>query len=69
MGGYVEELLVTNAAENVLARALGLEENPTPNEFDEKILEVPEGKFYTIKITKIERIYEPILTLHGNLPS
>lgn len=46
LGGSVEELLVTNAAENVLARALGLEENPTPNLFDEKILDVPEGKFY-----------------------
>lgn len=48
LGGYVEELLVTNAAENILARTLGLEENPTPNVFDEAILDVPEGKFYTM---------------------
>ncbi|KAH1013065.1 uncharacterized protein LOC125505224 [Dendroctonus ponderosae] len=43
LGGSVEDILVKNAAENVLARALGLEENPNPNTIDEKILDVTEG--------------------------
>lgn len=44
----MEDILVTNAAENVLARALGLEENPNPNTIDEKILDVTEGNFTDI---------------------
>ncbi|CAG9766787.1 unnamed protein product [Ceutorhynchus assimilis] len=43
LGGSVDELLIKNAAENVLARALRLEENPNPHTFDEKILEVVES--------------------------
>ncbi|CAH0553682.1 unnamed protein product [Brassicogethes aeneus] len=38
LGGEVEEIVVSNAAENILARALGLPENPTPTVIDESIL-------------------------------
>lgn len=38
LGGEVEEILVTNAAENVLARALGVEENPNPFVIAENML-------------------------------
>ncbi|KAL1490908.1 hypothetical protein ABEB36_011583 [Hypothenemus hampei] len=40
LGGSVDDLLVSNAAENVLARALGLPENSTPRQIDETILNI-----------------------------
>ncbi|XP_030763268.1 recQ-mediated genome instability protein 1-like isoform X2 [Sitophilus oryzae] len=42
LGGHVEEDRVKYAAENVLARALGLEENPDPYIINENILEAVE---------------------------
>ncbi|XP_066256451.1 recQ-mediated genome instability protein 1-like [Euwallacea similis] len=44
LGGSVDDIMVSNAAENVLARALGLPENPTPHTIDEKMLEVPDAQ-------------------------
>ncbi|XP_060525932.1 recQ-mediated genome instability protein 1-like isoform X2 [Cylas formicarius] len=38
IGGEVEEIKVPNAVENVLARALGLKENPNPFVIDESLL-------------------------------
>lgn len=38
LGGEIENLLVKNAAENVLARALNLTENPNPLKVEEKLL-------------------------------
>ncbi|XP_066137412.1 recQ-mediated genome instability protein 1-like [Euwallacea fornicatus] len=42
LGGSVDDIIISKAAENVLARALGLPENPAPHAFDEKMLEVPD---------------------------
>lgn len=39
LGGEVEDILVSHAAENVLARALHLPENPRPNTIDESFLD------------------------------
>ncbi|EEZ97797.2 hypothetical protein TcasGA2_TC000159 [Tribolium castaneum] len=44
LGGDVEELSVSHAAENVLARFLKLPENPTPKAIEEKILCVERGE-------------------------
>lgn len=51
LGGAVDEIKVHFAAENVLARALRLEENPNPYTIDENALEVPETNT-TTQITR-----------------
>lgn len=51
LGGNVDDLAITNAAENVLARALKLPENPNPKGVTEKMdieNDDGEGKAYQI---------------------
>ncbi|KAB0801392.1 hypothetical protein PPYR_05746 [Photinus pyralis] len=44
LGGEVEEILIPNAYENVLARALRLPENPHPTNVEESSVPVTEGR-------------------------
>ncbi|XP_050303445.1 recQ-mediated genome instability protein 1-like isoform X2 [Anthonomus grandis grandis] len=59
LGGSVDDLVIKNAAENVLARALGLEENPNPFRIDEAALEVQTENNTTRQATQLIQNINP----------
>lgn len=67
LGGEVEEIFVSHAAENVLARYLNLPENPQPATVDESFTEVSANLSSTRQTTINQNCNQPISNRNNNI--